>query len=134
MNAERKYLRGNRERRFLAIQNFLVPKSLNFTEAQKHKSLNLVDSMLVDKSAKMVRQFFVFLAAIDILSFFIGFSKFASLSEQKKKSLMNFLFNCPLTLLRKGFWGLNTLCKLGVYAQEDFYDEIGYDIKEVSNH
>jgi len=125
-----KYLTGKNKQRFEAIQGCLSPKSRQFTDEQKLTSLKTIDDILSTKEAKIRFQFFTFLRVIDCISLILGFHTFKKLSDQKQKRVMQFFFDSPIGLLRKGFWGLNTLAKMGVYGQESVYKEIGYELRE----
>jgi hypothetical protein len=65
------------------------------------------------------------------VSIFTKGSKFRNLNEQAQEKVMNFFFDSPIGLFRKGFWGLNTLCKLGVYSQQSIYADIGYRLRPI---
>lgn len=124
------YLNGKRQLRFEAIQRCLVPRSRQFTDKQRQESLLMVNDFLTTKGPSVRSQFFTFLVFIDAISILSGLHCFRNLKESKQNKVMKWFFNCPISLFRKGFWGLNTLAKMGVYSQEDFYDEIGYKLRE----
>src|SRR3989344_6551310 len=102
-----KFLDNGLEKRFLVIQNCLVPRSLKFTPDQKRKSVDLVNRLVEDKSPKDLFRLKLFLRVIDVVSFFYGFSAFSGLNSKKQIRVMNLFFDSPIPLLRKGFWGLN---------------------------
>jgi len=131
MGSSQNILSGRRLKRFEALQKFLVPRTKKFNLEQSKQSQILIEQMLQEKSVALRLQFFLFLFVIDIFSFFLGLHTFKNLSEEKQKKVIQCFFDSPIGILRKGFWGLNTLAKMGVYGQESLYDDIGYKIREV---
>ena len=51
-------------------------------------------------------------------------------AEVVQDALLSSLFGARVPLLRKGFWGLNALARLGVYGQTSLHAEIGYRLRE----
>ena len=47
--------------------------------------------------------------------------------------MLTLLFEAPVPLLRKGFWGLNTLVKLSVFGQPSVYPDIRYQREAMPN-
>lgn len=126
----RLFLKGRRLARFEAIQNCLVPRSVRFRPEQKTRSTELINQILSDKPALIHLKIAVFLCVIDAISVVFGLQFFRYLPATKQNQVMRFFFDSPIALLRKGFWGLSTLAKMGVYGQPSVYDEIGYKLKE----
>ncbi len=124
------FLQGKRLVRFEALQNALVPRSAGFSEAQRTESRRLVNQLVGNMPAANQRKLGLFLAIIDLLSMFFGLRAFRRLSPVKQKAVLVWLFDSPVGLLRKGFWGLNTVARMGVYGQPGLYDEIGYKVRE----
>ena len=133
MKTELPFLRGKRIRCFEAIQQCLVPMSQEFSMIQKEESCRLVNDLLKTQPEKNRIRLALFLYLIDIVAIITGLRPFRLLSSCDQKKVLNFFFNCPVPLLRKGFWGLNTLAKLGVYGQTSVYPRICYYTKEVEN-
>lgn len=125
-----KFFIGKTGDRFVALRRCLVPRSQKFDSEQERLSLEIVDNILSKQPAGIQRQFALFLFVIDVVSFGLGFRSFAKLSAKKQNLVMNLFFDSPVGLLRKGFWGLNTLAKMSVYGQSSLYGEIKYQLKE----
>ncbi len=115
------------ESEFLAIQQVIIPRSKVFSVQQKAESVRLVKVLLQSKDKATQGKFSLLLKLIQIISFIFGFQKFEELNETKKIKVLNFFYHSPIPLLRKGFWGLNTLCKMGAYGQKSIYQEIHYE-------
>jgi len=115
--------------RFIALQRCLVPRSQHFSADQVHTSLQLVNRLLQQQTDSSRKKLGLFLRIIDILSILMGGRSFRNLSAVAQNRVMQRLFDSPIGLLRKGFWGLNTLARYGVYGQPDLYQEIGYVLR-----
>lgn len=124
------FLKGRRIARFEAIQNCLVPRSMQFSPEQKEHSIALINQILADKPGLIHLKIAVFLRFIDLISLISGLKSFRHLAASRQIQVMRFFFDSKISLFRKGFWGLSTLAKMGVYGQASVYDEIGYKLKE----
>ncbi len=124
------FLKGYRRDRFEALQAALVPLFKSFNEEQRQKSRELVNLVLADKSRIIHFKIALFLWVIDMFSILRGGHSFKNLAEDKKYQALDFFFASPVALLRKGFWGLNTLAKIGVYGQHSVYPRLNYQLKE----
>jgi hypothetical protein len=116
---------------FVALQRCLVPRAKLLTSDQERRSEDLVNSVLSDKPFLIHFKIRLFFFVIDVVSFFLGLRPFRFLSEDKQTRVMTFFFDSPIALFRKGFWGVNTLAKMGVYGQNFFHADIGYKLREV---
>lgn len=128
---KRIFLKGARLTRFEALQNEIVPLSKSLSDQEREHSRELVNLVLEDKPAVIHFKIALFLLLIDTLSIFYGGHRFKNLKSTTKAKLLQFLFASRLGLLRKGFWGLSTLAKIGVYGQESLYPKLNYRLKEV---
>ena len=128
------FLQGNLIDKFEAIQHCIAPRSLRFTPEQRRESIRLVNRLLAEKPPDVHKKLSLFIKVIDLLSILRGLRPFAKLSEKKQTKVLNFFFDSPVPLLRKGFWGLSTLAKLGTYGQNSLYKEIGYQKRPLDWH
>lgn len=126
VSSNQPFLSGKRRIRFEALQRVLVPRAAAFDAVARDASAALVSSVVDRMPVANQRKLAVFLLIIDVLSLFRGLRPFRHLPVGQQQALLTWLFDCPVGLLRKGFWGLNTLAKLGVYGQTTLYPEIGY--------
>lgn len=124
------FLKRGRIARFEAIQNCLVPRSARFRPEQKEQSIELINQILSDKPGLIHFKIAVFLRLIDVVSLISGFKSFRHLAPSHQTQVMKFFFDSKIAIFRKGFWGLSTLAKMGVYGQPSVYNEIGYKLKE----
>src|SRR3989338_6666231 len=113
-------------RRFEIIQSVLVPRFASFSNEQILESRCLINSILAGKSFFIHLKIKFFLVFIDFVSWIVSGNFFSNLYHSKPILIFYLFFNSSIALLRIGFWGVNTLAKLGVYGQVSFYPEIGY--------
>ncbi len=123
------FLHGWREKRFIAIQNCLVPLSRDFREDEKRYSVALINGLLSRKPKKDIIRLSIFMIVIDIISLLKRLRTFRGLSPENQNQIAEFFFDSPVSLFRKGFWALNALAKFGVYAQESVYPKLHYKIR-----
>jgi len=112
--------------RFDAVQRALLPRAEKFTLAEREHSHLVIMGVLAGLPRTMQMKLRIFLIAIDALSLLMGLSSFGGLPPSKQNTILRLLFDCPLGVIRKGFWGLNALAKMGVYGQADIAAELGY--------
>jgi len=124
------FFSGKRLTRFEALQAALVPRSQQLGVGRRAESRAIVEKMVSGQPPEKRRKLAIFLVLIDVISFFVGLRPFRRLPPAKQRRVLGWLFDCPIGLLRKGFWGLNTLARAGVYAQPDLYPEVGYHLRE----
>jgi len=127
------FLTGYKANLFESLQNSLVPRSKGFTPLQKQQSKNLVNRLLDDQSESSKRKLALFFILIDLLAVLTNGKTFIKLKDENKNALLQSLFDSPLGLFRKGFWGINTLARMGVYGQKELHAEIGYRLRS-NNH
>lgn len=127
------FLTGSTAVRFVAIQHCLVPRSKTFNSAEAQASKDIINQLLANQDAKATRKLFIFLVLIDLISLCRYAKRFCRLSSKQQTSISQALFDSPISLLRKGFWGLNTLSRLGVYGQPGLHEEIGYRLRSNPN-
>lgn len=121
------------ERRFVAIQRCAVPRSAAFAEEQARESLVLVTRFLREKPSGVRFKLVLFLIYIDALSLLRGARLFPKLEGEKQRRVLKSLFDSRISLIRKGFWGLNTLSRLGVYGQPSVYPSLNYRLRQTPN-
>lgn len=127
---ERSFFVGKRLTRFEALQARLVPRSTRFSEAERERARALVEQLVGNQPPANRRRLALFLWLIDLFAFLVGLRPFRGLPREKQDRLLHWLFDNPVPLLRKGFWALNTMARLGVYGQPELYDEVGYHLRE----
>ncbi len=126
MSSTQGFLCGKTQLRFDALQAALVPRSAEFTSSERARSNELINQLLAQQDARSQRQLKLFLVLIDLYASFRFFKSFRRLGPARQNKVLSAFFDSPIPLIRKGFWGLNTLARLGVYSQPALHTEIGY--------
>lgn len=130
MNRSEPILHGYAATMFVAVQKCTVPLSRKLTDEQQQESLRIVNDFL-SRQPFLGTQLKLFLLSIDTLSILTGGRRFSKLTPEKQVLILNRLFDSSIPLFRKGFWGLNTLTRLGVYGQPSLHAHIGYRLRPV---
>ena len=120
-------------RRFLAIQGCAVPRSRTFSPAQREEGLRIVNQLLAQQPAGVRRKLFALFVLIELLAWVTGGTGFPDLDGARQARVLALLFDARTPLLRKGFWGLNTLVKLSVFGQPAVYPDIRYQREAMPN-
>jgi hypothetical protein len=109
-----------------AVGARLVPEVAGLTAAQRDEFRAIVADALADRPEAMRRQFRAFLGIIErgpMLRFGAPFSR---LAPGRQDRVLRWLQDCPVTLLRKGFWGMKALVLMGYYARPAAAAEVGW--------
>jgi len=123
------FLSGKMILRFEAIQNCVVPRSKTFTSQERSRSKKLINQVLQSQDETSKKKLTLFIILIDVAALIFHARLFRHISQTKQTLLLTKFFDSPVPILRKGFWGLNTLARLGVYGQKELHDEIGYHLR-----
>ena len=118
--------------RFELLQETLVPRSIAFTQEERERSRALVNGLLSSQPVTIVAKIRLFMILIEVFSLITQTKAFDRLAQEDKKKVLQAFFESPVPLLRKGFWGLNTLARLGVYGQASLHQELGYHLRSLS--
>jgi hypothetical protein len=113
-------------RRFLEVQRCLVPGAVWLGPEGQKESLRLVLGTLRGQPAGAALGLKVLLFLLEVAAVTRHGRAFNRLNRERQRRLLGWFFDSPIPLLRKGFWGLNTLAKLGYYGQSAIYPKIGY--------
>lgn len=132
INSVTPYLSGERTKRFEALQNCLLPRSKQFNQLEKQRSTNSVNLLMSDQSEAARRKLSIFMGLIDLVCYLLHFKSFCQLSFEQQNQILNKFFNSPIGIIRKGFWGLNTIARLATYGQKELHDEIGYRLRNIN--
>jgi hypothetical protein len=85
----------------------------------------IVDDALQERS-RSCAQFGVFLGVLRWAPAVRYGSRFDGLPAARQDAVLRWFEDCPVGLLRKGFWGLKAMVFMGYYAQPETNELIGY--------
>lgn len=86
----------------------------------------IVEDALGQRPAGVRRQVVLFVRMLGLFSRLRFGRGLARLDPERARRLMGALERAPLLLLRRGTWGVRTLCFMGVYGQAGIRRELGY--------
>jgi len=110
--------------RLLAVR--LVPESAGLTLAQHDDLLAVVEHALADRPVGMQRQFRGFLGLLRWAPIVRYGCRLDSLTPSRQDAVLGWFQDCPVQMLRSGFWGVRTLVMMGYYTRPEVMAAIGY--------
>ena len=125
------FFAGRDEARFWALVTGLVPRSQQFHQGQRRAGIAIVNDFIATQEPRLHWQLRLLLRVMEGVAWFQAGVPLTQLSPGEKKRVLSWFFNSSSFLLRKGFWGVNTLAKMAVFGQPSLYRNIGYRRKEL---
>ena len=104
----------------------VVPETAALDAAGLGRFFRIVDAALLDRPAPVRRQFAVFLGLLRWLPFARFGSPLEKLDSDRQDAVLRWFQDCPVGLLRTGFWGLKAMIFMGYYGQPETNRVIGY--------
>lgn len=105
----------------------IVPGAVRLDEGGRTDFESIIDDALMDRSPATRRQFGVFLRVIRYGPLVRWGRTFNGLDDSRRDRVLSWLQDCPVTLIRKGFWGLKVMVFMGYYGRPESWAEIGYE-------
>lgn len=116
--------------RILALMDeylvFLVPLFSELSMPQQNQARHQLRLFLAQQDGANLRLLTVFLHLMNFWCLVSRRRRFRSLTQVQKDRLIQQFFASPIGLVRKGFWGINTLAKLAVFSQDCVHPLINY--------
>ena len=110
--------------RVLAVR--IVPEIEELDAAGMSRFFATIDEALQDRSPGVRRQFGSFLGLLRWAPLPRFGSSFEGLAAERQDAVLRWFEDCPVGLLRKGFWGLKVLVYMGYYGQTESWEAVGY--------
>ena len=104
----------------------LVPEAAALTAAQREEFRAIVADALGDRPEAMRRQFRAFLGIVGRGPLVRFGAPFSALAPERQDRVLRWFQDCPVELLRKGFWGMKALVLMGYYARPAAAAEVGW--------
>ncbi len=104
----------------------IVPETSTLDEAGAGRFFGIIDNALQDREPSVRRQFAVFLGVLRWASLFRYGGPFEKLHTERQDAVLRLFEDCPVSLLRKGFWGLKAMIFMGYYGQPETNQLVGY--------
>lgn len=122
-----KYLTGLKLKVFLAVANRIIPPDGSIPEAGSLKTAAIVDWALERMEPALRAQLLLLFVACEPLGILFGGLPFTWNGPAAQDRQLRWMENCPIRLLRLGFFGLKTYVCMGYYTREDVWSSIGYE-------
>ena len=104
----------------------IVPESTELDAAGAGRFFGIIDNALQEREPSVRRQFAVFLGVLRWAPLFRYGGPFEKLRAERQDAVLRFFEDCPLSLLRKGIWGLKAMVFMGYYGQPETNEFVGY--------
>ncbi len=121
------FLSAKRQRTLEAVAARVVPETAGLDTARRELFLAIIDDALGQRPPGMRRQLGAFLGVIHMAPMARFGGPFEGLPGARQDAVLRWLEGGPVSLLRKGFWGLKVLVFMGYYGQPETWPAIGYD-------
>ncbi|MCU0232944.1 MAG: gluconate 2-dehydrogenase subunit 3 family protein [Thermoanaerobaculales bacterium] len=104
----------------------IVPETAGLDAAGIGRFLAIVDGALMDREPAVRRAFATFLRVLRRAPVLRYGRRFEKLPSERQDAFLAWLEDCPVGLLRAGFWGLKAMVFMGYYGQPETNALIGY--------
>ena len=111
---------------FRALAVTMVPDAATLDESGWQTMDAAISEALSRRSPAMRRQLALFVRILDTLPLLRWGRRFHALGASRRARFLDAMQYSPISLLRRGVWGLRTLVFLGYYARLDVQSTLGY--------
>jgi len=121
-----KSLSGNHSAFFMVVAETITPEVAALDPDARARMAEIIDTALLDRDEATRSQFGTFLSVIRMAPLIRYGRVFDRLDADQRDAVLRWFQDCPISLLRKGFWGLKVLVFMGYYGQEENWSSVGY--------
>jgi hypothetical protein len=111
---------------FMVVAETITPEVATLGADGRSRMEAIIDTALQDRDAATRSQIGTFLGVIRMAPVLRYGRAFDRLDANRRAAVLRWFQDCPISLLRKGFWGLKVLVFMGYYGQEESWSGIGY--------
>ncbi|MFV2071227.1 MAG: hypothetical protein ACC742_01060 [Thermoanaerobaculales bacterium] len=104
----------------------IAPDTVDLDTGGKSRFFGTIDEALQERTPAVRRQFGAFLGLLRWAPLVRFGGPFESLRPERQDAVLRWFEDCPIGLLRKGFWGLRVLVYMGYYGQTETWEAVGY--------
>jgi len=109
-----------------AVATTVVPESASLDERGWTDLETVIARALAQRDERVRRQLTAFLRLVQVLPLTRYGQPFTRLTSKRRTAFLESIERSPVTLIRRGFWGLRTLIYMGYYTRDDIAAAIGY--------
>ena len=110
----------------LVLARRIVPETAELDTAGLNRFIAIIDGALMDRPESVRGQFATFLGVLKWSPAVRYGHSFEHLSTDRQNAVLRWFEDCPVVLLRKGFWGLKAMVFMGYYGQPETNELVGY--------
>ena len=110
----------------LATAGTIVPEVATLDDEGRRAFRSIVEDALAQRPAGVRRQLGVFLTVLKLAPVLRWGVPLDRVSPRRRRAALRWFEDAPVTLLRKGFWGVKALSFMGYYARPEVAPELGY--------
>ena len=104
----------------------IVPETTELDAAGLSRFFGIIDEALQDRPASVRRQFATFLGVMRWAPLARYGSPLDKLRAARQDAVLRWFEDCPVSLLRKGFWGVKAMVFMGYYGQPETNELVDY--------
>lgn len=119
-------LRSRQWELLFAVGARIVPEIAALTAAEREAFRAIVADALGDRPVGMQKQFRAFLAIVNTAPSLRFGATFLHLRPEQQDRFLRWLQDCPVALLRSGFWGMKAMVLMGYYARPEIGPVVGW--------
>jgi hypothetical protein len=104
----------------------IVPETTELDAGGLSRFFGIIDTALLARPPEVRRQFATFLGLIRWAPVIRYGTLLENLRAERQDRVLRWFEDCPVGLLRKGFWGLKAMVFMGYYSQPETNELVGY--------
>ena len=109
-----------------AVATTVVPESAYLDQRGWTEFETVIADALAQRDERVRRQLTALLRLVQVLPLTRYGQPFTRLTAKRRTASLESIERSPVTLIRRGFWGLRTLIYMGYYTRDDIAAAIGY--------
>ena len=109
-----------------AVATTVVPESAYLDQRGWTEFETVIADALAQRDERVRRQLTALLRLVQVLPLTRYGQPFTRLTSKRRTTFLESIERSPVTLIRRGFWGLRTLIYMGYYTRDDIAAAIGY--------
>jgi hypothetical protein len=104
----------------------IVPETTELDAEGLGRFFDIIDGALLERPEAVRGQFATFLGVLRLAPTIRYGRSFERLGGDRQDAVLRWFEDCPVGLLRKGFWGLKAMVFMGYYGQPETNQLVGY--------
>lgn len=110
----------------MAVAARVTPETAGLDDTAKRDFRALIDTALGQRPAAVQKQFAGLLKIVRLAPVFRYGKPFDKLPPEKQDAVIAWFQDAPVTLLRKGLWGLKAMVFMGYYGRPEAATRVGW--------